>query len=144
MKDKYNYDDRRTHVRIPIDVYMHLVLFDKQVPSVLKPKDLLALRVGKLFNLSSSGIGVKTNDIEKKMIPPMLDGIVKIALQFKLPGANDSVDTTAKVVWSEKIENSDYKYLLGLEFDEIEIINRIRLRRFVVNKQLKRSDLISE
>jgi Tfp pilus assembly protein PilZ len=114
---------------------MRLVVFDAQGLGSLRPKETIKLRTGIIRNISIAGLCLETNDLNDDWIPGMLSETIQIALKFQLPDSPESINATAKAVWiKKKSESDEYKYILGLEFVDIDDSNRTRIREYIARK----------
>jgi c-di-GMP-binding flagellar brake protein YcgR len=127
--------DRRRSVRVEIVASMHLVVFDAQGLGSLKPKEAIKLRTGIVRNISIGGVCLTTNDLIDEWIPAMLSGTIQVALKFSLPSFPQSINATAKTVWIRKnLRSDEHKYILGLEFVDIEDTLRTRIKEYIAGR----------
>ena len=136
--------ERRSNVRIAVSLPIEFLLFDSDISSKLDFKETVKLRIAMTKNISVGGLCVETDDLEDAWLNDLSSGMMKFALKFKLPTTTELISSTAKAIWIKKRENvkpGEMKYLLGLEFLDINTKDANKIVDFVVNYYFQQEQL---
>ena len=124
--------DRRYGVRVSLDIVMNLVIFDAEVTGLIRGKDLIKLRRGKVSDISITGLRVETSDIEDQWLFHMLSGRVQIALKLQLPKDKDPINAIGKIVWIDSAGHALHaKRMLGIKFMEISAQDKVKITDYM-------------
>jgi len=131
--------ERRQNVRVSLNVFMRLVVFDASTKGLLKAKDLSRFRNGIIRDISLTGLCLETDDLKENWTDAMLAGEIQIALKFQLKDNTEPIATSAKVMWIKK--NADKNtYLVGLRFSDITDSERFQIMQFIIECKTKKKE----
>ena len=130
-------NSQRKHVRVDIDIDMHLVFVDAKAAGLLDGKERIQLRRGKISNLSVSGMKVRLEDLGQAWHFYLLSGAIVFAIKFSLPGVTQPICATAQVVRIGLNENKEPGLcVLGLKFVDIKPEGQAALNQFIAQRSL--------
>ena len=124
--------EQRKHIRVNIDLDMHLVLVDAKAEGIVGGNDRIKLRHGVINDISVAGLKMTTQDIAPALEPHLLSGSITLAIKFTLPGSNLPIAATAQVTWFKQIINlHGRRFIMGLKFIEIDPQDQSDISAFV-------------
>lgn len=128
---EYTGPERRSFGRLSVSLPMSFTLFDTS-----ESKKLTEIIYAHARNISAGGLLIETEQIPVQWVNSLISGKVILALQFKLPGFNDFIQTSAKVTWmarrKEVVEGTE-PFVMGVSFTEIAPEDQDRINTFISN-----------
>lgn len=126
--------ERRHNNRLAIEVELRIVLFNAGLSGVLTWQQLMNLRKGLLVDISSTGIKMKTSDLDSAWFYHLTSGGIQVAMKFKLPKLDQELGAMAQVIWvsdNPAVKKDNYKYLVGLKFTQISSQDQEKIADFI-------------
>ena len=128
--------ERRRGVRFERELPLRFLVFDSfssdGVEENLRPKE------GRISNISAGGVRISTTEIDEDTAQALKESKVKLALRFALEDGGKDINATAQVKWLIKAnvdEQGRVKYIMGVEFLDINSEDRNRIIRFILSKR---------
>ncbi len=140
--DYYNGYERRKSVRINEALPVKFILFDSK-----NAENLLSNVINcSTQNISAGGFMVETDDLKNGQINDLINGMINIALEVKLPASIKPIKALAKVSWlveRKDISEGQKKFMMGLKFVDISMEDKDKIEKFVIehfSKKLSEND----
>ena len=128
---EYNGPERRKFVRLPVSLPVDFLLFDTE-----ESKQLTEVNRAQAKNICAGGLLIETSVVPTKWINDLISGRIKLMLEIKLPGFDESMQTFADVVWMTRRrepEKNAESLLMGLSFTAINAEDRDKINKFVLD-----------
>lgn len=137
-----NGHEQRKSVRINATLPVKFVLFDSKNPNNMLSNVLSC----STHNVSAGGVMVETDDLATDKIGELIDGMIHLALEVKLPASIKPIKALAKVIWAierKDVSEGEKKTLMGLKFIDISMEDKDKIEKFVIDhfsKKLSEND----
>jgi c-di-GMP-binding flagellar brake protein YcgR len=134
VEEKYNGTERRTTTRLHQKLSVDYVFISDEQQGAMPEKCL-----GSISNISSGGALLELAELNEGLAEGLTAGIIKVALEIRIPVYIDPVKAIAKVVWLKKREDpgEEKRYFLGLSFADITDEDKGRIKRYVIDAYLE-------
>ena len=137
MPEKYIGAERREAVRLEQVIPVEYNLINE-----VKSISLSRKRKGIIQNISAKGLRLQLEELlDEGLTEGLYSGIVKLGLEFKVPGKEETIRVLAKMLWLTKVplatESTKTAYVMGLEFIDITTFHQDIIRDYVIRSYLE-------
>ena len=87
-------------------------------------------------NVCKGGICLCVNNLNPEFARLLKEQQAKLSLSIEMPLAHNPVSATAWVVWIKEAPGSLNKYLIGLDYEKIDLFQNNRIIRYALTKKL--------
>jgi hypothetical protein len=132
VKDKdYLGAERRQYIRLDsvFPVSFQLISLDGKVTL----SDWLQ---GFTNNISKGGICLSINKLDQKLAKFIKEQQAKLSLEIEIPLNKKPVSALAKICWMREIAGTPNKYITGLSYEEINLLQNTRIVRYAWARRL--------
>jgi len=128
--------ERRENVRIYLSASADFIFINDE-----RSAELSKQRSGEIKNISATGVLLEIDELNETWKDGLFTGVIKIALEIKLPGLERPIRALARMVWLSKLwkeKESREKYVLGLNFVDITTQSQDLIKDYIIASYLKK------
>jgi len=128
--------ERRENVRIYQVLPVEFVFINEDTSAELsKPCSAV------IQNISAGGVLLEVDELNESWKDGLFSGMIKVAIEIKLPGIEQPIRALARMVWFSKLwkeKDKKEKYVMGLEFVDITTRAQDLIREYIISSFFKK------